>query len=341
MPSTASSAPYANSLWRPTPADIADAALRLRPHALRTPLLESTLLNQRLGARLLVKAEPLQRTGSFKFRGAYNHVSRLSADQLTRGVVAFSSGNHAQGVAYAAALCKTSAVIVMPSDAPKIKLDNTRALGAEVVTYNRLTESREAIGDAIARERGLALVRPYDDSWVVAGQGTVGLEIAEQCAEQGVTPDAVLVPCGGGGLTAGTATAIRDRQPRTAIYAVEPAGFDDTARSLAAGRRLANSGSATTVCDAIVTPMPGELTFAINSELLAGGLVVTDPEVERAMATAFHYFKLVVEPGGAVALAAVLAGKLPVSGRAIVAVASGGNVDPAYFAAVLGRAQPA
>ena len=340
MPLTASSAPYANSLWRPTPADIADAALRLRPHAVRTPLLENVLLNQRLGGRLLLKAESVQRTGSFKFRGAYNHVSRLSADQLARGVVAFSSGNHAQGVAYAAALCKAPAVIVMPADAPQIKLANTRALGAEVVTYNRQTENREAIGDAIARERGLALVRPFDDSWVVAGQGTVGLEISEQCAEMGLAPDAVLAPCGGGGLVAGTAIAVRDRMPATAIYGVEPEGFDDTARSLAAGRRMAH-GPGHSVCDALLAPMPGELTFAINSELLAGVLVVTDTEVEHAMATAFHYFKLVVEPGGAVAIAAILAGKLPVSGRAIVAVASGGNVDPAYFAAVLGRAQPA
>ncbi len=304
-------------------------------------MLESLLLNQRLGGRLLLKAEPVQRTGSFKFRGAYNHISRLDAGQLARGVVAFSSGNHAQGVAYAAALCKAPAVIVMPADAPRVKLDNTRALGAEVMTYDRRTDDREAIGDRLARERGLALVRPYDDPWVVAGQGTVGLEIAEQCADLALTPDAVLVPCGGGGLVAGTATAVRGRMPGVAVYAVEPEGFDDTARSLAAGRRLANQGPGQSTCDALLAPMPGELTFAINRELLAGGLAVSDADVERAMATAFHHFKLVVEPGGAVALAAVLAGKVPVAGRAIVVVASGGNVDPGYFAAVLGRAQSA
>jgi threonine dehydratase len=340
MPLTVSSAPSTKALWRPALADIAEAAERLRPHAARTPLLENAQLNERLGGRLLLKAEPLQRTGSFKFRGAYNRVSRLGAEERARGVVAYSSGNHAQGVACAAGLCSAPAVIVMPADAPKVKLANTRALGAEVVTYDRLADDREAIGDAIARERGLTLVRPYDDPWIIAGQGTVGLEIAEQCAELAVTPDAVLVPCGGGGLVAGTSTAIRARLPGAEVYAVEPAGFDDTARSLAAGRRLANSGAAKSICDALLAPMPGELTFAINRELLAGGLVVTDAEAERAMATAFHYFKLVVEPGGAVALAAALAGKLPVSGRAIVVVASGGNVDPAHFASVLGRAQP-
>jgi threonine dehydratase len=333
--------PSVDTSRRPTLADIADAAERLRPHAVRTPLLENAQLNQRLGGRLLLKAEPVQRTGSFKFRGAYNRVSRLNADERARGVVAYSSGNHAQGVACAAGLCFAPAVIVMPADAPRVKLANTRALGAEVVTYDRRADDREAIGDALARERGLTLVRPYDDPWVVAGQGTVGLEIAEQCEELHLTPDAVLVPCGGGGLVAGTATALRGRQPGVAVYAVEPEGFDDTARSLAAGRRMANSGSGHSMCDALLAPMPGELTFAINRELLAGGLIVSDAEVEGAMATAFHYFKLVVEPGGAVALAAVLSGKASVAGRAIVAVASGGNVDPAYFAAVLGRAQPA
>jgi threonine dehydratase len=335
-----SSLPASDTAWRPGIADIEDAARRLKPLALRTPLLESPLLNERLGIRLLIKAEPLQRTGSFKFRGAYNFISRLGEAERRRGVVAYSSGNHAQGVAHAAALCGAPAVIVMPADAPAIKIANTRAYGAEVVLFDRFREDREAIGGRIAAERGLTLVRPYDDPLIIAGQGTVGLEIAEQCAAAEIRPDAVLVNCSGGGLAAGIATALAANLPGVAVYCAEPAGFDDHARSLAAGKRLANEPGARSICDALMAAMPGELTFAINRELLAGGVVASDGEVESAMVTAFLSHKLVVEPGGAVSIAAALAGRLP-EARTVIAVASGGNVDPGLYADVLRRAKAA
>ena len=317
--------------------NILAAAKRLAGRAVRTPLLESPLLNAKLGRRLMIKAEPLQLTGSFKFRGAFNRISQLSPAERQRGVVAYSSGNHAQGVAHAAALCGTPAIIVMPADAPAIKIANTRAYGAEIILYDRQRDDREAIGRKLAGERGLILVPPYDDLDVIAGQGTVGLEIAEQCEEAGIAPDTVLVCCGGGGLVAGTSTAIRARLPAANTYSVEPAGFDDTARSLKAGTRLRNPASTGSICDALLAPEPGEITFPINRSTLAGGLAVSDAEVEAAMAAAFEFFKLVVEPGGAVAIAAALAGKAPGSSNITVAVASGGNVDPALFAAILAR----
>ena len=315
-------------------ADVAAAAERLRGVATATPLLESDALNELTGARILVKAEPLQRTGSFKFRGAYNTVMALRP----RAVVAFSSGNHAQGVALAARLLDIPATIVMPADAPRTKLEGTRALGAEVITYDRRTEDREAIGSEIAARTGATVIRPYDDPLIVAGQGTVGLELAEQAAARGAVLEAVTVCCGGGGLIAGCALALTHLVPGVAVYSVEPTGFDDTARSLAAGRRLGNTPDAQSLCDALLAPMPGELTFALNSRLLAGGLVVTDDEVAAAMRLAFRHLRLVVEPGGAVALAAVLAGRLPVRGRTIGVVASGGNVDAELFAQVLAAA---
>ena len=321
--------------------DVLDAAARLAGQVVRTPLVESPKLNALAGGRLLVKAEMLQRTGSFKFRGAYNHMSRLDADQRRRGVVAYSSGNHAQAVAAVARLLGMPAVIVMPSDAPAIKIANTRAYGAEVVPYDRLRDNREAIGEALAAARGLALVRPYDDPLVVAGQGTVGLELAEQAAELGTTLDAVLVPCGGGGLVAGVALALSGRSPATRVYAVEPQGFDDTALSLAAGRRVGHGAGDASFCDALMAPMPGEITFPIHRRLLAGGLAVGDDDTARAMAAAFLRLKLVVEPGGAVALAAVLAGKLPVTGGTVAVVCSGGNVDPAVFCRALAQGVPA
>jgi threonine dehydratase len=338
MPSTASS-PASKPPWRPALADIEDAAARLLGQAVRTPLLESPLLNRRLGMRLLVKAEVLQRTGSFKFRGAYNRISRLTPAELAAGVVAFSSGNHAQGVSEAARLCGAKAVIVMPSDAPATKIAGTRALGGEVVLYDREREDREAIGRRIAAERNLTLVPPYDDPWIIAGQGTAGLEIAQQCRELGVAPDVVMVCCSGGGLTAGIATAIKAMLPATAVYAVEPDGFDDTVRSLRAGERLSILPGQKSLCDALMTPTPGELTFAINRVLLAGAVSVSDAEVEAAMVAAFRHFKLVVEPGGAAALAAALAGKVAVAGKTVVAVATGGNVDPPLYAQILGRAR--
>lgn len=312
-------------------ADVAAAGERLRGIAATTPLLESDALNELTGGRLLIKAECLQRTGSFKFRGAYNTILALRPP----AVVAFSSGNHAQGVALAARLLGVTATIVMPADAPRTKLEGTRAFGAEVVTYDRATEDREAIGREIAERGGAAIVRPFDDPRIIAGQGTVGLELAEQAAARGAALEAVTVCCGGGGLVAGCALALTHLLPGIDVHSVEPSAFDDTARSLAAGRRLGNPPDARSFCDALLSPMPGELTFAVNSRLLARGLAVSDAEVAHAMRLAFRHLRLVVEPGGAVALAAALAGKLPVRGRTVGVVVSGGNVDAELFAKVL------
>ena len=318
----------------PTFVDVEAAAERLRSIGVRTPLLESEALNERAGGRILLKAECLQRTGSFKFRGAYNTISEIAA----RAVVAYSSGNHAQGVAAAARLLGKTATIVMPADAPAIKVENTRAYGAEVRLYDRATESREAIGAEIAARTGAALIRPYDDPRIIAGQGTAGLEIAEQIRARGLVLDTALVPCGGGGLIAGCALALTHAFPGIAVYAVEPAGLDDTRRSLEAGERVANAPGATSICDALLLPTPGELTFILNQKLLAGGLTVSDDEVRGAMAFAFRHLKLVLEPGGAIALAAVLSRKLVLEGRTVAVVLSGGNVDPALFtAAITGR----
>ncbi len=319
----------------PTLADIEDAARQIAGMAVRTPLLESPVLNERLGGRLLIKAEPLQRTGSFKFRGAYNRISRLDDREKKGGVVTYSSGNHAQGVAAAARMLGIPAVILMPADAPAIKVRNTLAYGAEVIHFYRYTENREARGAAVCAERGAILVPPYEDPYIIAGQGTVGLEIAEQAAALGAALDAVLVCCGGGGLTAGTATAIAGKLPKVPVYAVEPEGFDDTTRSLRSGRLESNDPASRSICDALLAPTPGELTFSINHRLLAGGIAVSDDDARRAMATAFADLKLVVEPGGAVALAAVLSGKFPIAGKTVAVVCSGGNVDPEIFIAAL------
>lgn len=319
--------------------DIIDAAKVIAPAAVRTPLLENDVLNARCGRRVLLKFEGAQRTGSFKFRGAYNRLARLDVAERTAGVVAWSSGNHAQGVAAAARLLDMPATIVMPSDAPAIKLANTRALGADVVTYDRHNESREEIATALARSQSATLVPSFDDPWIIAGQGTAGLEIVEQAAEAGTSIGQVLVCCGGGGLTAGIATAVKAHHPATAIYTVEPAGFDDTARSLASGDRENVGSGAVTICDALMAPSPGALTFPINQALLAGGLVVSDDQVRDAMRFAFSVLKLVVEPGGAVALAAMLSGVAPLCEGASVVVLSGSNVDPAQFAAIINACQ--
>lgn len=323
---------------QPTIADIEDAAKRLAGVAVRTPLLESSLLNAALGGRLLLKAEPLQRAGSFKFRGAYNRISRLDDAAKKRGVVAYSSGNHAQGVASAAEMLGVPATILMPKDAPAVKIANTKAYGAEVVLFDRDKDDREAMARKIASERGATLVPPYDDPYIIAGQGTVGLEIAEELERRGIKADAVIAPCGGGGLVAGTATAIAARLPGVPVFSAEPVGFDDTARSLKAGARQGNTPGAKSFCDALLAPMPGEITFPINHRRLAGGLAVSDTEVRRAMAAAFGYLKLVIEPGGAVALAAALSGKIPLAGKTVVVVASGGSVDPATFARAIAEA---
>lgn len=311
------------------------AAQRLRGHARVTPLLNAPLLDRVAGRRIFVKAECLQVTGSFKFRGGWAAVSALSPAQRAKGVLAFSSGNHAQGVAWAARLHDAPCVIIMPADAPAVKIANTRAYGAEVVLYDRAREDRDAIGASLAAERGLAMIRPYDDAQVIAGQGSVGLEIAAQAAEAGVSAADVLTCCGGGGLTAGIALALEARAPQLRVRTTEPTGFDDMARSLASGRRERNAEAAGSICDAIVTPMPGEITFPILQRLCSPGLVVSDDEALRAMGLAFQHLRIVVEPGGAVALAAALFRQdLP---ETVICTASGGNVDPALFADVLAR----
>lgn len=322
----------------PSFADVLDAAQRLRGKAVVTPLLESPALNALVGGRLLIKAEVLQRTGAFKIRGAYNSLSRLQPQARQCGVVACSSGNHAQGVAAAAQILGMPALIVMPSDAPAIKLANTRSYGADVHLYDRYRDNREAIAERLATERHAVLDQTFEDPKVIAGQGTVGLEIAEQAQSQSAALDAVLVPCGGGGLISGCAIALAERSPGTAVFAVEPEGFDDTARSLAAGRRVRNDDEARSMCDALLVPTPGALPFSINRRLLAGGLVVSDAEVASAMALAFRHLKLVVEPGGAVALAAALSGRYDCHGQIVAVVCSGGNVDPDAFCRALRQA---
>ena len=319
----------------PTIADIEEAAGRIKGRAFCTPLVESPLLNRRLGCRLLAKAEVLQRTGSFKFRGAFNRLSKLNEDERRLGVVAYSSGNHAQGVAAAARIVGASATIFMPKDAPATKILNTRRHGAEVRFYDRETESREEMAEDLARERGAVVVRPYEDPDVIAGQGTVGLEIASQARRLGIRLDAVLAPCGGGGLAAGTALAIAETSPETRVYSVEPQGFDDMARSLTAGARKRNADGDQSMCDALLMHEPGALTFAVARGRLAGGLAVDDSATRRAMCTAFADLKLVVEPSGAVALAAVLAKAIETPGRTIAVVLTGGNVDPETFSEVL------
>jgi len=319
----------------PTAADVRAAAGRLEGVVRRTPLVADTSLDAATGGRVLLKLEPLQHTGSFKARGAYNRLVQLDAPGRAAGVVAFSSGNHAQGVAWSARRLGIPATIVMPADAPKAKLDNTRALGAEVVTYDRERESREEIAARLAAQRGATLVPSFDDPHIIAGQGTVGLEIMEQAAGIGVLPDDLVFCCSGGGLVSGCALAVKDLSPEARIYTAEPEAFDDARRSLAAGRRERNAAGGRSICDALLAPSPGELTFALMQRLLAGGLAVSDDEVRRAMAWAWRELKVVVEPGGAVALAALLAGRLDARGRTVAVVVSGGNVDAALYCEAL------
>lgn len=314
--------------------DIEAAAQRLADIRVLTPLLRNHELDQVTGGSVLIKPECLQVTGSFKIRGAYNFLSQLTTTQAQRGVVAFSSGNHAQGVAAAGSMLGIKTAIVMPEDAPRAKLENTRRLGGEVITYDRYSGDREAIAREIAAERGTVVVPSYDHDYIIAGQGTVGLEIAEQCSELGVEPDQVAVCCGGGGLIAGSATALKAQYPDVTVHSVEPEDFDDTARSLKSGKREKVDSAARSICDALQAHSPGELTFAMNRRLLGDGLVVSDAEVRAAMRFAFQNLKLVVEPGGAVALAAALSGKLNTQGRTTVVVISGGNVDIELFAEV-------
>ena len=316
-------------------ADIDLAANVVAPYAVRTPLLSFRVLDEAAGTRVFLKPEMLQRTGSFKFRGAFNKLSSIPEARRGGGVVAFSSGNHAQGVAAAAQILNMRATIVMPSDAPISKRERTKGYGAEVVLYDRDREDREAIARDIAERRGATLVPPYDDPFVIAGQGTVGREIADDMAALGLVPEIVVAPASGGGLIAGVATAVKARFPQAALIVAEPEAFDDHRCSLRAGKRQPHTASGRTICDALMALIPGELTFAINSKLLSHGVTASDNEVGAAVAFAFRELKLVVEPGGAVGLAALLAGRIESGGRIVVIVLSGGNVDADLYARLI------
>ena len=305
------------------------AAARISPYIYRTPLLQSPRLNDFLGFQLLIKAESLQHTGSFKLRGATNAV--WSLDDGVRHVVAYSSGNHAQGVARAAATRSLKATIVMPEDTPAIKIEGTKAFGANVVTYDRYKESREEIGAALSKKYNANLIKPYDDVRVIAGQGTVGLEIAQQALEEGIAPDTIICCCGGGGLIAGLSIAFHAHFQKSSIWCAEPKFYDDTKRSLETDQIQQADTKRKSICDAIVTPEPGELTFPINRKHLSGGAVVTDEDVLKTIATLFKHLKIVVEPGGAVAVAAALTGQIPSGSKTVVAVTSGGNIDSGMF----------
>ncbi len=320
----------------PTAADIEKAAKQLAGVAVRTPLISAPVLDEAVGARVFLKAETLQRTGSFKFRGAYNKVSSIPPGRRSGGVVAYSSGNHAQGVAAAARLLGLRATIVMPSDAPRAKRERTLALGAEVVPYDRNREDRAAIAKKIVAERGATLVPPYDDPLIIAGQGTIGAEIVEDLAKLSLEPEIVVVGASGGGLAAGISLGIKARVPSTKFYAIEPEGFDDTLRSFRSGKREANARMSGSICDALMSNTPGELTFPITRELIGQGTTVSDAEVARAVRYAFNELKLVVEPGGAIGLAALLADKLDVKGKIVVGILSGGNVDAELYARLIG-----
>jgi len=315
--------------------NIITASQRIKGHAVMTPLLESSMLNQQLGGRVLFKAENLQRTGSFKFRGAFNKLSKLAQTKQLKGVVAYSSGNHAQGVAAAAAHFGVPATIIMPADAPQIKIANTKALGGKVVLYNRNTENREAIGQQLAQQHNLTLIPPYNDADIMAGQGTLGLEAAHQLEALGLVPDQAISPIGGGGLITGSATALKHHFPDVTFWGAEPEGHNDAARSISAGQRLANKNPPISICDAIVTPMVGELTFPIMQHYLAGAKAVSDQYVLAAMAICMQQLKLVVEPGGCVGLAAILDKSLKVKGKTTLVILSGGNADPAMLGLAL------
>lgn len=319
----------------PTAADVEAAARVLAPVAVRTPLLTLPALDALTGGRVFLKPEVLQRTGSFKFRGAFNKLSSIAQAARPAGVVAFSSGNHAQGVAAAAQILGMPATIVMPKDAPVSKIERTKGYGADVVLYDRDKEDRDAIARDLARQRGATVVPPFDDPWVIAGQGTVGREIAEDLAARGLAPDIVSAPASGGGLMAGIGLAVRAKFADAALVTVEPDGFDDHARSFAAGHREPHRAIGRTICDALMASIPGELTFAINNGLGAHGVTATDAEVGAAVALAFRELKLVVEPGGAVALAALLAGRIDARGKIVAIVLSGGNVDADLYARLI------
>jgi threonine dehydratase len=315
--------------------DVETAATRLSGYVYHTPVLESVRINEQLGCRLLIKAECLQRTGSFKFRGAFNMISGLSEMQKTRGVVAFSSGNHAQGVAAAAKILAVKSTIVIPNDAPKIKIDNTRSDGAEIVLYNRVDANRAEIADKIISKTGATLVPPYDALEIIAGQGTLGLEFVDQVKKRGAELDYLLGPCSGGGMISGNAIVFNELSPTTSVYCVEPEGYDDTALSLKAGKRVKIIPGTPSFCDALLLETPGKITFHTNKELLAGGLVVSQAETAHAMKVAFQEYKIVLEPGGAVALAAALSGKIKTFKKTIGVICTGGNVEATTFKNIL------
>lgn len=317
-------------------ADVKKAAKGLNGIVTCTPLLENHDVNERLGARLLIKAESAQRTGAFKIRGAYWRILNMSDAERACGAVAYSSGNHALGVARAAQLLGSSALIVMPSDAPKAKMEAPRALGAKIVTFDRDTESSDAVVERIRQETGRLIVPPSAHPLVLAGGGTAALELYEQSQQMMATLDAVLVPCGGGGLTAATAVVMSEASPHTQVYAVEPELFDDTRRSLIAGKPVPNPKGIRTICDAIMTPIPNDVTFPINKGLLAGGLVASDEQVRAAMRFAFEHYKIVTEPGAVVGLAAILSGQIDITGRTIATIVTGGNIDAARFCSLIG-----
>lgn len=314
--------------------DIEAAARRLAPVVVRTPLLMSSALDEIAGGTVIIKPENLQVTGSFKIRGAYNLLSQLSREEASRGVVAFSSGNHAQAVAASGTMLGIETTIVMPEDAPAIKIENTRRLGGKTVLYDRYSGDREAIARKIASEQGSVVVPAFDHAHIIAGQGTVGLELMQQCQDKGISPDQILINCSGGGLISGSAIAIKAASPATNVHPVEPQDFDNTARSLVSGKREANSPDARSICDALQTEMPGELTFSINRELLSEGLLVSDDEVKHAIRFAFRQLKLVIEPGGAAALAAAISDKIDTRDKITAVVVSGGNVDVAMYASI-------
>lgn len=307
------------------------AAERLKGHARLTPLLNSPFLDEIAGRRIFLKVEALQHTGSFKFRGAWSAISALSKADRAKGILAFSSGNHAQGVALAARQHGVPSVIIMPADAPRVKIENTRALGAEVILYDRANEDRDAVAARLHNERPMTLVKPFDDPMVIAGQGTCGLEMAAQARALGVNAAEALVCCGGGGLTSGIALALEAEMPDVTVRPVEPEGFDDVARSLATGTRQENTRRSGSICDAIITPTPGQITFPVLKRLAGSGLVVPETDCLRAMALAWDRLKIALEPGGAIALAAALFHNETVAGDDILAVASGGNVDKSVF----------
>ena len=311
--------------------DIEQAYSQLADQVVRTPLLHSPRLDALAGRRILLKAECLQQTGSFKYRGASHALNCLTDEEKLRGVIAYSSGNHAQGIALAARERGVPATIVMPDDAPKNKIANTESYGANVVTYLRGVESREQIGNDIASRHGLTLIKPYDDYRVIAGQASVGIEISAQVSDLNIDNYAVLCCCGGGGLSAGIALALEAYQPTARLHTCEPEAFDDTKRSLARGYRVTNETETGSICDAILTPSPGELTFPILQRLAGSGLVASDEQVLQAIAIAFDTLKVVIEPGGAIALATALFSPETPDCDTLVVVASGGNIDPKIF----------